>query len=74
MASALTVTSSTHGSFFYLIVGAHGLHAVAALCALLYVWRRFVTAKLHRSQFQAVQIFWYFVVGIWPILYGVVYL
>jgi cytochrome c oxidase subunit 3 len=30
----LTLTSSTHGAFFYLIVGVHALHAIAALAAL----------------------------------------
>ena len=30
----LTLTSSNHGSFFYLIVGTHALHAIAALVAL----------------------------------------
>jgi cytochrome c oxidase subunit 3 len=70
----LTITSSTHGSFFYLIVGAHALHAVAALCALVYVWLRLQRSRLNRAQFQAAQVFWYFVVGIWPFLYLEVYL
>ena len=34
----LTMTSSTHGAFFYLIVGAHALHAVAAIIALTWVY------------------------------------
>jgi heme/copper-type cytochrome/quinol oxidase subunit 3 len=70
----LTLTSSTHGSFFYLIVGAHALHAVAALLALLWVFVRMTRSQLVRPQFQAVQVFWYFVVGIWPVLYLQVYL
>jgi len=44
----LTLTSSTLGSFFYLIVGMHAVHATA-------------------------EVFWYFVVGLWPFLYLVVY-
>jgi heme/copper-type cytochrome/quinol oxidase subunit 3 len=36
----LTMTSSTLGSFFYLIVGLHALHAVAALGLLAYAWSR----------------------------------
>jgi cytochrome c oxidase subunit III len=70
----LTLTSSTHGSFFYLIVGAHALHAVAALLALVYAWRRLARADLARAQLQAISVFWYFVVGIWPVLYLEVYL
>lgn len=70
----LTLTSSTHGSFFYLIVGMHALHAVAALVVLSYVWLLLHRARLNRSLFHGAQIFWYFVVGLWPILYAQVYL
>ena len=70
----LTLTSSTHGSFFYLIVGLHALHAVAALILLFYVWLRLVRGRLVRSTFGSAQVLWYFVVGVWPILYLRVYL
>ena len=70
----LTLTSSTLGSFFYLIVGLHALHAVAALGVLVYTWRRLERGWLAQHQLAAAQVFWYFVVGLWPILYGVVYL
>ncbi len=70
----LTVTSSTLGSFFYLIVGLHGLHAVAALLVLAYTWQRMRRGWLASSQLATAEVFWYFVVGIWPILYFVVYL
>jgi cytochrome c oxidase subunit 3 len=70
----LTVTSSTMGSFFYLIVGTHALHAVAALGVLAYVWLRLERGWLAGSQLIAAEVFWYFVVGMWPIIYLVVYL
>ncbi len=70
----LTLTSSNHGSFFYLIVGMHALHAVAALVALASVWFLLARAQLPPARFHAIQIFWYFVVGVWPILYMQVYL
>jgi len=70
----LTVTSSALGSFFYLIVGLHALHAVAALAVLVYTWRRLERGWLAQHQLAAAQVFWYFVVGLWPLLYGVVYL
>jgi cytochrome c oxidase subunit 3 len=70
----LTLTSSTHGGFFYLIVGTHALHAVAALGMLVYAYARLRRRVLNHSTFQAARVFWYFVVGIWPVLYGVVYL
>ena len=70
----LTLTSSSLGSFFYLIVGLHALHAVAALGVLVYTWRRLERGWLAQHQLAAAQVFWYFVVGLWPILYAVVYL
>lgn len=70
----LTLTSSALGSFFYLIVGVHALHAVAALILLIQTWRRLRSGFLASSQLATAEVFWYFVVGLWPILYGVVYL
>jgi heme/copper-type cytochrome/quinol oxidase subunit 3 len=70
----LTMTSSTYGAFFYLIVGTHGLHALAALAALAWAWWRLRAGRLSTPQFGAVQIFWYFVVLVWPFLYLRVYL
>jgi cytochrome c oxidase subunit 3 len=69
-----TLTSSSLGSFFYLIVGMHALHAVAALALLAHTWLRMQRGWLASSQLAAAEVFWYFVVGVWPILYGVVYL
>ena len=74
LAQGLTLTSSTLGSFFYLIVGAHGLHAIAGIVLLMYAWWRLRRGQLSDAAFLAIQIFWYFVVGLWPILYWRVYL
>ena len=70
----LTLTSSTLGSFFYLIVGMHALHALAALALLVYTWVRLQRGWLAQSQLATAAVFWYFVVIVWPILYAVVYL
>jgi cytochrome c oxidase subunit 3 len=70
----LTLTSSSLGSFFYLIVGIHALHAVAALGLLLRTYVRLRRGWLASSQLAAAEAFWYFVVGLWPILYMRVYL
>lgn len=70
----LTLTSSTLGSFFFLIVGLHALHAVAGLGVLAYAWMRMQRGWLASSQLAAAEVFWYFVVGLWPVLYLVVYL
>lgn len=70
----LTLTSSNHGAFFYMIVGTHALHAVAAILALGIAALRLVRGTLPHSTFLATQTFWYFVVGVWPVLYWRVYL
>jgi cytochrome c oxidase subunit 3 len=70
----LTLTSSTHGAFFYLIVGVHALHALAALAALVWAARTLRRAVLPPSTLAAAALFWYFVVGIWPVIYLRVYL
>ena len=72
--SGLTMTSSQMGSFFYLIVGMHALHAVVAIVALAWGLRSQLLGRLSGSRLGAIQLFWYFVVLIWPILYWKVYL
>lgn len=69
----LTVTSSLLGSFFYLIVGAHAAHAIAALAVLTLCWLRLRQGRLGDSLFGGAQVFWYFVVLMWPVIWGLVY-
>ena len=70
----LTMQSSSHGAFFYLIVGAHALHAVAAICVLAAIYFPMRRGTLAPSTFAATQVFWYFVVLLWPVIYVRVYL
>lgn len=68
---------SLYGSLFYLIIGTHALHVVAALAYVLYVYVQVVKARKPKdveSKFVVHKIFWYFVVGMWPILYTIMYL
>ena len=74
IAEGLTLTSSTHGAFFYLIVGVHALHAVAALAALVSCGVRLRRSVLPPSTLSASALFWYFVVAVWPVVYLRVYL
>lgn len=83
LGQGLTLTSSSMGSFFYLLVGMHALHAVVAIGVLVVLvvrLRRLIQSgrdelgEEHRAFFQAAAVFWYFVVLLWPILYVQVYL
>jgi len=73
LALGLTLTSSTHGSFFYLIIGLHGLHAVIGVSVLALACWLVKKDRLSFGVFGAIEVFWYFVVGMWPILYLRVY-
>ena len=68
------MTASSYGSFFYLIIGTHALHALAAIIYMIRAYSAFQSDRLGRGEFQALSIFWYFVVGVWPVLYALVYL
>jgi cytochrome c oxidase subunit 3 len=73
LAQGLTLTSSPLGSFFYLIVGSHALHAVVALLALGIAWVQMARGTLSSGFFFGTQTFWYFVVLLWPVIYARVY-
>jgi len=73
----LTLSSSNYGGMFYLIIGMHGLHVLGAVIALTFTWFRLAPEArkpITDEGFQGMLVFWYFVVGIWPILYALVYL
>lgn len=70
----LTLTSSTLGSFFYLTIGLHALHAIGAIGLLLYAWTRLQRGWLSPNLLGTAEVLWYFVVGMWPFLYWRVYL
>jgi heme/copper-type cytochrome/quinol oxidase subunit 3 len=74
VSEGLTLSSSTFGSFFYLIVGAHALHAIPALVVLGWTYVALRRGTLSSDTFAAVRLFWYFVVLLWPVLYVLVYL
>jgi heme/copper-type cytochrome/quinol oxidase subunit 3 len=73
LAQGLTMYSSGLGAFFYLIVGVHAIHAVAALAGLGVAWQRLKRGSLTPGFFLGAQTFWYFVVGVWPVIYLRVY-
>lgn len=73
LSQGLTIQSSGLGAFFYLIVGAHALHAVVAIVALGIAWWRLRIGTLTDGFLFGTETFWYFVVLLWPIIYARVY-
>ena len=70
----LTLQTSAHSAFFYLIVGIHALHAVGGISVVLWQARHLVRGTMDADAFWATRLFWYFVVLLWPVLYWQVYL
>jgi heme/copper-type cytochrome/quinol oxidase subunit 3 len=78
-AFGLTTTSGIYGATFYALVVAHAIHVLAALIVLLVAARKMARASREgrpddaRVAFTLSRMFWLFVVGVWPVLYAVVY-
>jgi heme/copper-type cytochrome/quinol oxidase subunit 3 len=73
----LTVSSSVYGGLFYTLIGAHGLHVLGALVWLVAVYAQVRNGRYSSKNYTGLQIcsmYWIFVVALWPVLYGLVYL
>lgn len=69
----MTMQSGIFGSTFFMLVGSHGLHVFGAVIAMSFLYRRLLQGKLKLDEMRAMRIFWLFVVGVWPVLYRLVY-
>ena len=73
----LTVSSGVYGATFYTLIGCHGLHVFAAivwLAVVLVLARRGRYTEQNHTGVEICAMYWIFVVGLWPVLYGLVYL
>src|SRR5262245_36245040 len=73
----LTLSSSIYGATFYTLIGCHAAHVFGAVIWLLIILamamkHRFASA--HHVGVQVCSLYWYFVVALWPALFGIVYL
>ncbi|MBK7857522.1 MAG: heme-copper oxidase subunit III [Archangiaceae bacterium] len=73
LAQGMTLTSSTLGGFFFLIVGTHALHVVACIIAMGFGFLRLRRGTMSREYYLAMLAFWTFVVAAWPVIYARVY-
>jgi cytochrome c oxidase subunit 3 len=68
--------SGAFGGFFYLLVGLHGLHVMGGLAALFWMKSRASRGDYVGGRFLEVDvcgIYWFFVVGLWPVLFLLLY-
>jgi len=73
----LTVSSSVYGGLFYTLIGFHAVHVLGAmvwLAVVLVLARKGRYSKANHTGLQTCAMYWTFVVALWPILYGLVYL
>jgi len=73
----LTLSSGVYGATFYTLIGCHGLHVFGAVVWLLGVWQRATRKRYTATRRTGVVLcgmYWTYVVGLWPLLYWLVYL
>ena len=73
----LTLGSGTYGASFYVLIGCHALHVLAAVTWLSIVAllaRRGVFTRARHAALEMCAIYWYFVCGLWAVLFPLVYL
>ncbi len=73
----LTAHESIFGGFFYCLVGTHAVHVTGGLLALLWVFNKAWKGSYNSQKTLGVDLcrmYWFFVVGLWPILFALVYL
>ena len=73
----LTLGSSMYGATFYTLIGCHGLHVLVAvtwLTVMAALVRRGALSRARRTALEMCGMYWYFVCGLWVILFPLVYL
>lgn len=72
-----TLSSGAYGATFYTLIGLHGVHVFGAVLWLLIVLKGARADRFSATRHVRVTVcgmYWYFVVGLWPVLYTLVYL
>jgi cytochrome c oxidase subunit III len=70
-AAGIFLSSSPHGSFFFMLSAVHAVHVLGGVAALLYALRRYLVAGVERAArlSAAAIIYWHFVTGVWLAVY-----
>jgi cytochrome c oxidase subunit 3 len=70
------LASNPASSFFYIFTGAHGLHLLGGVCALIYVARRnYDSAKITRTvAAEVTSYYWHFMDALWLFLLALMFM
>lgn len=76
VSAGIRIATTQAASFFYIFTGAHGVHVIGGVAALLYVqWRDFDKGKISRvTAVTVVSYYWHFMDGLWLFLLSLLYL
>lgn len=76
VAQGVYIASSQASSFFYIFTGAHGVHLLGGVAALLFVLlRNFEKSQISRPlAAEITSYYWHFMDGLWLFLFALLYL
>ena len=73
-AQGIFLATNPSSSFFYVFTGAHGLHLLGGILALLYVQFRATRKVARGTAIEVVSMYWHFMDGLWVFLFLLLYL
>ena len=73
-AQGLFLATNPSSSFFYVFTGAHGVHLLGGILALLYVQFRATRKVARGTAIEVVSMYWHFMDGLWVFLFLLLYL
>ena len=73
-AQGIFLASNPSSSFFYVFTGAHGVHLLGGILALLYVQFRATRKVARGTAIEVVSMYWHFMDGLWVFLFLLLYL
>ena len=73
-AQGIFLATNPSSSFFYVFTGAHGLHLLGGILALLYMQFRATRKVARGTAIEVVSMYWHFMDGLWVFLFLLLYL
>ncbi len=71
----LGASTSIYAGTFYTLIGCHAVHVLGGLVGILALFGRVARGRAAAAgAVEACRLYWSFVVGVWPVLYVLVYL
>jgi cytochrome c oxidase subunit 3 len=77
LARGLGFAATTYGTIFYVLTGAHAVHALSGIVWLLVIaarQREVWVPERRRRGIESCSLYWHFVGGVWVVLYVALYL